>query len=236
MRILLFPDEQGSAGTGTPSSPQTPDFAKMIEGLLNKHGDPNAALRVLLNENHDLRDRVRDLKGKVPDEKAVVLTGDDAARWTAYSALGDPKDLKKALKGAEDATAEADRLRKADTYRTAAELHGLKPSVLVREAQHDGLDIIFEDVKEGKEKDAKVVRTAFVKGDADSQTPLLTYAETHWPDLMPALKAGGEQANGQPRKPNGTPPRREGPPIPEPTASSEETIKADLYHGGFANF
>lgn len=184
------------------ADPKTPDLVKAVEGLIAKHGDSTAALRVLLAENHGYRDQLREAKAKLPADGSLVLVGDEAKDWGTYRQLGKPSELRKAIEEGSTATAERDALRKAGTLREAAELHGYKPSVLQTLA--DKLDVGFADIKG---QDGKTTRKAVVKlADADGkavETPLDDYAAKHWQDFLPALKT---EAVGV-KPPLGTPPR-----------------------------
>lgn len=196
-----------------------PDLAKAIEGLLAKHGDPNAALRVLLNENHTYRDTVRELKSKLPADGAVVLTGDDAQAWGEYRTLGKAAEVKKALDDGKAVASELSGLKRNEEVRTVAEIAGFKPSVLKTLAG----DLAFE-VKEEKGKDGKAVRVVHVKGADDKSVPLTEYAEKHWADFMPSLK-GGTVA---PVRPLGTPAPRPGAPAPTPAPTGQGERTAPL--------
>jgi len=194
---------------------RAPDLAKAVEGLVARHGDPTAALRVLMGENYTLRDQARDLKGKLPAEGSVVLAGDDARHWGDYRKLGAPADLRRAIDAGKQFEAEAGGYRKAELIGRAAEVTAIdgariRPAVLGRLAE--GLDIEVRDElnKEGKPvlKDGKPVRQAVVKGEGDKVTPLADYAKQHWGDFLPALKAEADA-----RRP-GTPNTHQVRPIP----------------------
>ena len=191
---------------------ETPDLVKAIEGLLARHGGSDGALRVLLSENHDHRETIRKLKESQPPAGSLVLKGDDAKAWESYLSLGKPSDLRKAIElGTQHAT-EAASLRKGETVREAADLHGLKPGVLKRLA--DGLDIVFV---EAKGKDGKPVREAHIKGEGDATTPLVQYAEKEWSEFLPSLKVADSKGVTP-----GTPPRRNGVPTPTPVVTQGE--------------
>lgn len=196
------PDTQPiSTRTPPDPDPKTPDLVKAVEGLIAKHGDSTAALRVLLAENHSYRDQLRETKAKLPADGSLVLAGDDARDWSTYRQLGKPSELRKAIEEGSTATAERDALRKAGTIREAAELHGYKPSVLLTLAEK--LDVGFADVKgaDGKVTRKAVIKLADPEGKAPTELPLDDYATKHWADFLPALKT--EVVKVTP----GTPPR-----------------------------
>lgn len=213
-RFLLTPTTETSGTTTTETATtQTAakgaDLSKAAEGLVAKHGDPTAALLVLLGENYSLRDKNRDLGAKVPGEGAVILTGDDAKHWGSYRALGTPNDLKKSIDEGKQHAADLGTYRKADVTRSAAEAHGFSPKVLGTLTEK--LDIEMGQLKDDKgvllgkdnkalPKDGIPVPVAYVKGEGDERTALDKYAASHWGEFMPSLKPSTETP-----KPNGTP-------------------------------
>jgi hypothetical protein len=219
---------QGGGGGGNPAP--EPDLAKAIKGLLDRHGDPNAALRVVLDENYRYRDQLRDLKAKVPGEADVVLTGDDAKRWASYRELGDPGDLKKTLKAAADDRADVERFRRAEVYDEAATLARFNAKAFRRLAEADGLAVTIEADKKGE-------RVPHVKGVDDkgqeALTPLTQYAETHWAEFLPSLQGGERQ---EPQRPNGTPRGRNPNGPPPPPGEKGDPIEQHIRRSGIVSF
>lgn len=213
---LPLPSISGGApdgdGQGNDDKGKSPDLVKAVEGLIARHGDSMAALRVLLAENHGYRDEIRKLKETQPPADALVLKGDDAKAWQAYVTLGKPSDLRKALDDGKTAQTEADGFRREKLHGEAAALHGFKAAVLDRLARQDGLTI---EIKDEKDKAGKAVKVAHVKGEGDASTPLTEYAEKQWSEFLPSLKAGDKGAVP------GTPPRRNGVPTPTPVVTGE---------------
>jgi hypothetical protein len=198
---------------GKPAEPPvTPDLSKAADGLVAKHGDPTAALLVLLGENYKARDTVRELKAKLPADGSLVLTGDDAKAWSRYRAAGDPKTVEAALTERDAYRTEAEGYRRDKHHADVAAVAGYKPAVLTRLATTDGLSLRVDD---GKDKLGKPVKLAVVvaKGadDKETVTPLADYAAAHWQDFLPALAA----VSAARPLPTGTPaPRHETPPRP----------------------
>lgn len=190
-----------------------PDLVKAVENLLAKHGGPDRALSVLLSENYEYRDQIRDLKKQLPAAGSIVLSGDDVKAWETYTGLGKPTEVRKALEDGQRAATEATSLRKAGLVRDAAELHGFKPTVLATLVEK--LDIVIVD---GKGKDGKPVREAHIKGEGDSTTPLPEFAEKHWGEFLPALRPESKSP------PKGTPPRFNGNGTP-PVNPTERPVK-----------
>lgn len=163
--------------------------------LLDKHANDGIALaRLLHGENHDLRQKNADLRGKVPTDGSVVLSGDQAKEWSAYQALGKPEDLRKTVREHPDLAAKVSAFEREKEVAGIGQIAGMKPSVLQLLADRDR--VAFE-VREGKEKgkDGKPTQVVMVKaGDADP-VPLDDYAAKHWSDLLPSLKPdAGTQA------------------------------------------
>ena len=207
-RILLEP--QGGEGNGGQATQEkaperaqgdatttqaAPDLTKAVEGLLARHGDATAALRVLLGENYSHRDEIRALRGRLPAEGAIVLAGDDAKHWSAYRQLGTPADVRKAIEEGKTSATALGSLRKAETDRAAAEVAGFRSSVLATLAKDLELEVVEEKSKDGK----AVTKVARVKGEGDTRTPLAEYAQQHWKDFLPSLKSEPERrAPGSP--------------------------------------
>lgn len=200
-RLML--DPQGGEGNGggaetpttTPAEARGPDLSKAAENLVARHGDPTAALLVLLGENFKEREKVRELSGRLPREGALVLEGDDAKHWSTYRQLGAPGDIRKALEAGKQHEAEAGNFRRAEVVRSAAEVTGFKASVLATLARD--LEIEIEETEEG----GKAVREAVVKGEGGERVSLLKYAESRWPDFLSSLKMEAAPRVGTPTVP-----------------------------------
>ena len=238
-RILLFPEAvEGSEGTPavTTETPATPpaekppvkapdqapaekpvvasDPAEGFRKLLDKHANDGVRLaEKLYGELHDLREKNRELRGKVPGEGQTVLGAEDVTLFRSYQILGKPEDLKQAVYERDQFQSEAENLKREKVYTEAAKLTEFNPSVFALKAEREGLEIAITD---GKDKSGKPARVAVVVGagepDKDGKPtdqPLAMYAARHWGDLLPALRldathgrpSGGTPtgANGQPR-------------------------------------
>jgi hypothetical protein len=216
MRLLLDP-EVTAEGNGTASAPvttPTPDLPKAADALVAKHGDPTAALLVLLGENYKLRDKNRETAAKLPPDGHTVLAPDDAKLFARYKALGEPKAVETALAERDTFRAEAEGFRREKVHGEIASLAGFKPAVLTKLATTDKLELVVVD---GKDKLGKPVKVPHVKGDGDETTPLAEYAEKHWSEFLPALRA--DVKPGAPT--GGTPPAYTPPPRPQVTAAAD---------------
>jgi hypothetical protein len=153
--------------------------------------------------NRRLREQVTELQGRIPAEGAHVLTGDDVARWQAYTQLGQPTELQQRIEAGTTAIQERDSLRRDTAIRQAADVAGYKPSVLARLA--GDIPITIRDNNGQNE----VVVTVDGK-----DVQLTVYAEQHWADFLPALTAQSQGTQQQragvpfvPQAGNGTPPK-----------------------------
>jgi hypothetical protein len=147
--------------------------------LAKMKGDAQAFAFQLYRDNYDLRQKNAELRARVPAEGAVILTGDDAARWQAYTALGAPDEVQAALSEGSTAKAEAARLQRAQTVQQAAQAAGFKPAVLERLI--GDLPLALADGKATVQTEAGAV-------------DLAAHAEAAWPEFLPALRAGTDPA------------------------------------------
>jgi hypothetical protein len=211
MSFRLLLDPQGGEGTTAPEKKVPASEPEGYKALLEKHGSPDAVALTLYTDNYKLRDKNRELSARIPAEGAVVLSGDDAARWRSYQELGKPDDLKKIVREHGEFSKENGRLKRTTELDDIADLAGYKRSVF-RTVAGDTAFVVTEE----KKRDAStgkdvVVRVPHVKGEGDETTPLSEYAEAHWTDFLPSLDTDqGKQAG-----PRGTPPR-DFPPTTDP--------------------
>lgn len=189
--------ELNEADKGTGSGDLPADVLKSFERLLERHGNSATTVaQLLFTENKELRDKVRQIEGKVPADGAVVLTGADVAAWDAYKALGKPDDIKQGLDERTQLQGQLSGAQRAETLRTVAEAVGYKPAVLSnldRMAKAEGKELAFSVRDE--QRDGKAVKVAYVK-DGDKETPITDYAQSNWADFLPALSAQGAQQQG----------------------------------------
>lgn len=208
MRLRLFPillSPDGAEGGDPPpkTDDKGPDLVKAIEGLLAKNGnDPNAALRVLLSENYQYRDQLRDVKGKLPAADSLVLSADDAKLFSAYKAHGTPDEIKQGLYERDEHASTIAAHARAKQIGDVAKLHGYDPDVLTTLAG----DLEFE-IQDGKDKAGKPIKVAAVK-DGDKSVPLDEFAKAKWEKFLPSLKAAqAKPQNGSPLPSGDTPPK-----------------------------
>jgi hypothetical protein len=147
-----------------------------------------------------LEDAEQKLKAATPAEGAVVLSGDDAKRWTAFQALGKtPEELTAALQAGEAATGQLATYEWEGVARKAAQLAGLNADALLVAPGVRDLSFVVKKVTE----DGKEVERAYVREGKDAaEKPLgKEYVEgrDQWKPLAPALLAT-EAAQSQPTR------------------------------------
>lgn len=152
--------------------------------LAKKDGDAIALAGDLLAENADLRGKNRELKTKVTPDGAVILSADDAAKWTAFNELGTPDDVKRRLDGTEAIATENADLKAEKVIAQAAALSGFKPDVLADLAKTKGFTLAVE----GEGESARVLAN-YKEGEADASKPLSEYASEKLAAYLPSLQA-----------------------------------------------
>lgn len=209
---------EGGDGTGGGKA-AADEATKVYKDLLAKHSNDAGTVAVLLaNQTYELREKNRELRGKVPPDGAVVITGDEAAAWVAYLKLGKPADLAAAIAERNQFKADLDANRKAELVRDAAEIAGFKATVLTTLVKAEGCELTI-----GK-PDAKGARSVTVK-DGDKDVPLADYAESQWKDHLPALRADTA-------RPPGTPGRDMPPAIPGRGDAVEDRARSEVLARG----
>lgn len=168
-------------------------------------------------DNKQQRDEIRDLKGKVPAEDAVVLAAADAQALEAYRALGKPEELTQAI-------GERDELRQKDAERTrqdawtrAAKAMGWAEDAALTLLDMRSLDGATVEVKREKNEQGEDVEVPYVTlaGEGQKEQKLADFAASA-PQLR-GLKTEGAPApasappTGRPFVPQtNSPTRREG--------------------------
>lgn len=186
-----------------PNTPATgkADPEAAFTKLLEKHNSDGMALaRLLFNENHDLRQKNAEIRGKVPADGSVVLAPDQAKIWSDYQALGKPEDLRKIAREHPELASKVAGFEREKEIANYGEIAHMKPSVLGVLADRDR--VAFE-VVDGKEKDGdgKPVPVVMVKAGDKAPVPIDDYAKTHWGDFLDALKTSTDA----PARPRSTP-------------------------------
>jgi hypothetical protein len=184
--------------TGAPKDPMPQELSDSdyrthvrLTDLAGKYGGSEGLekkIEKLVSDNAEYRQTIKELEAKsaqVP-EGAVVLTGDDAAKWEKAKAL----DLDKVVKDA----AEAETLRgeiakrdKAEKRRAAAEAEGVNEKALSLVAGADALE--YDTGEEPDPTDAsKKVPAGYVLVDG-KKVRLAQHVKDAWPGLADALLA-----------------------------------------------
>jgi DNA-binding transcriptional MerR regulator len=211
---------------------------KALLAEVKQGGETPKAVRTLMEKNYRLRRQLEEArKGQGAVEPgSVVLKGDDAKRWAAYQDLGDPAEVRKALKAAAEGAAELADRRTAEVAHRAAKAHGYRPTLLAKLVKADGITLVVEDAKDA---DGKPVAVAFVKGEGDSKTPLDDYARAHWEDELTILKADPDKTTpAEIQLPPGLPPTefRRRPPPPGGATGREAVLEKQRALVGYSRF
>lgn len=233
-----------------PKDPKQPtgdaELTKAINGLLTqlKSGDSGVdgsiarLIERVQDRNQELTAEIETLRGQLPGEADVVLTGDAVAAHKAYEALGKPDEIKTKLDAGDAASAEIAERKKAEAFADAADVHGYAPTVLERLMKQDGLEVV--KVETTKDDDGNETKTAIVRaGEKDAPVALDQYATENWKEFLPALAADSGDSSG-----SGT--NEPGPgvyPIQRPTgrtsgrdATPDEIAERKLASGAYSGF
>lgn len=199
-RGCFAPDAGGEGGGDNPDKPTASsllerygsDALKMAERLAAAQDDAYK----LREKQRELKAELEGLRGKVAPEGSAILTADDAKRWEAYTALGKPEDLTKAVSERDAAQAELSKVTRGLALHAAADAHGYKVAVLGKLPSLTDKPIEVREI----EVEGQKVKRAFVK-DGTQETGLAEYITAHDPELLPALTADAADT----RKTGGTP-------------------------------
>lgn len=203
LRPYYEADKGGGAGgdpapTPTPAPAPQGDVQASFDRLLsNRGGDSSAVGLMLYQENYQLREQKRQLQeqltqvqGRLPGEGSVVLNRAEAQRWQAYQALGNPEDVQTSL-------TELQTLRRNGELSKIAETAKYKPGVLQKlDKDAGGLTYEVREVEENGKKEPRAFVTVKDQAGAEQSVPLHQYAEQHWAEFLPALRAEQSTPSG----------------------------------------
>lgn len=201
-RILFFPvGDEGGGRVVTPTPTPTPsDPGKGFEALMAKHNSD--ALRVaekLYDDNHTLREKLRDTRGKVPADGSVVLSPDEAKAWSEYLKLGKAEDVKASLDQGKAATGELAKSKQAEFHQAVAETLGWKPSLTSDIlAKHS----LTPELKDENDR-GKAVKVAYVQHEGKS-VKLADFVKERDPDYLAVLPTGSKVGPARPNAPPGS--------------------------------
>ncbi len=164
---------------------QVKDLERKNEELVKDNGKQRDEIRDLKTDLSTAQGKVSELDQKVPAEGSVILTKADAERWTFYTSLGKPDDLKAQLEAKSNAEGELKRMKRGETIRTA----GYDPKVLGRLIG----DAEIKVTGEGDER-----KVSLLQGEEESD--LTAWAEAE--GIVTLLNAARLEAEP---KPNGVP-------------------------------
>ena len=209
-------EQQPSADPQGQQPPQAPLPDDVLDGLRNlvedkADGDKDNALRLLYNDNKNLRDANRRLKERQPSDDAVVLTGDEAERYQSLEGTKDAAPLEALTARAEENAGAQERLQeleRKETLRTVADAAGITNLDAFKGIANGE---VF-DVREEEGEDGETVQRAFVAPDEETDAVPLEDYEPFEP--YHASLFGGQQPEEQEddsptfpeQKPGGNPP------------------------------
>lgn len=187
-RLLLKPD--GDNG-GDDLTARTAGFQR----LQDRYGEDTLGMaRDLFAENYttrrkngELQSQITEIKAKLPTEGSKVLTVEEAQKWAAYQALGEPDKVKSLVEERSTLQGQLEAKVREVTLRKAAELSkfsydALLDADVLTGAKGKKLSYEIREVDTNGEK----AFVAFVK-EGDVEKPLTTYAEENWKSLLPSL-------------------------------------------------
>lgn len=149
-------------------------------------------------ENATYRQQLKDTRGKLPGEGALVLDAASAALWQSYQGLGTPEQLTALLGERETFATENTTFKREKTIAQVAKVAGYKPDVLM---EYGGT---AEYVVKTVDESGKQVERAFVK-QGDQEIAI----DTHFAKLLPALKEQAERAGAGLGTPSRTTPAQQ---------------------------
>lgn len=179
------------------------------------HGDAKAALKVLMRENKQARDRARvaedELKklkdgSRIAPEGGVVLTAEDAKKWATLSKhLTDskltPEQLIEAAGKVGDLEGKLAATERKELFNSVADELGWNGSALADVLELKKLTVAMRDVMVKDEDTGKSVKKSLphVRAADDEKASwelLETYAETNLKTFLPSLTAIEETEEG----------------------------------------
>lgn len=194
----------GGGGGGTGGTAADAGARERVEATVQRlmaEGRAQERLVELHLDNHNLRERVRQMEGRqeVP-QGGLVLNAEDAAAWAIFKGLGKAEDVKKAVEKVPALEGKLAEREFRDLAAEAAGLVGYEPTVLADLITSKGLELKLEDVKVADPKGGAptVTKVPHVrpKGqDGAAFQPLADYATANLAAYLPALTVKGG-ANG----------------------------------------
>ena len=187
---FLSPDGDGSGGT-TQTTTQTTqttaanDAARAADfeaQLKQNKGDALRYAEKLHERVYLLRQRAQAAEAQIPKEGTVVISSADSNALKAYRDMGTAPELQE--KGKQLQT-----LQKYQMVSEAALVAGMNPKVLAKLLPGEAK----LEIGEATDEDGQAKRVVNVLETGKDKIRLAKYAETHWTDFLPALKAAGTE-------------------------------------------
>jgi hypothetical protein len=209
-QMVLHNTDPGNPGGGAGGQDPASAFQRLLDQNKN---DGLAVASKLFDENFQLREKNRELKGKLPTDGAVVLSADDAKEWQAFKALDKKaEDVKKALDSSAELEKQNKELAGMESLRELSDigLDGSKLKISVLKDQMQRFPDAELTFKSEKDKDGNEAKVAYIKPDKDSKELAFTeFATDKFADYLPSLKVSTE-ANTVIKPGNGPDPKPQG--------------------------
>lgn len=235
-RPTLFLDADPTPGS-PPAPPAPPErrVDEFLDRLIARHGTSEAALRTLAQQVYGYQDKteadareIRDLRSRMPEQGAVVLTGPQAQAWqTAVELKLDTPDALRST------VTDRDRLRgetrehiRASHAREAAQAAGLDADALADLARRSDLHLELADqtvTEHGRQVAKKVARVRPAKDEKAQLQPLSEYVRA-----LPAFEQRALQAVATAPASQGTPYVAQSPTSAGATRPAADAVAAHL--------
>jgi len=191
---FLVMTEGGAGGSGDAEKDNMLNSYR--KALTRANEDAGKLAQDLFAENYQLREQKRILKSEVDTlkgsqaEGSITLTKEQAADWTAYLALGKPKEITTKLENMTALEAKQKETEKRDQIKEAAGFAKLNADVLFDLAVLRGFELRVDKVKtkDGAGKEIEVAEVVVLNADKTT-TPIAEYVDKNLASFKPALSA-----------------------------------------------
>lgn len=198
-------DDGGSGGDGGDGSgdqkkkksveapPLSEEVLSSIKNLVNRAGNESEALKVVYNDNKNLRDKLRDAEGNTLGDGKVAIEEEKAQIIQKVEDLGGWDELTKKVNGYDEAVTELSQIKKQSKVRQLANGYGYNFDVL-----NDLISPHELEIKEEKDDKGNTVEKGYLKinGEGD-QVELKKYIEEKKAPYLPALEKDSTSKGGR---------------------------------------
>lgn len=184
-------DQTTSKTTAATSQTTSSDDAARIADLNAKLAQHNNNWQRLAESQHSrifgLRQRAQKAEAEAPKDDETIVKKATADLLKTYKGLGTPEEI-------QGKYSELAELVKYQMVSEAAQVAGMNPKVLSRLLPGDAV----LEIGEATDDDGNAKQIVTLR-EGETKTNLDRYAQTNWPDFLPALSAqtDDQQQNGQ---------------------------------------